>query len=114
MSDTVLNVSGVGKCYTTYRNNFTRFSQWFGFPSQHVHEYWALKNVNFTLRRGEALAIIGQNGAGKSTLLKLITGTVRPSTGSVKINGRISAILELGLGFNPDFTARQNVYLLVV
>ena len=111
MSDLVLNISGLGKCYVSYRNNLARFAQWFGFPARHTHEYWALRDVNFTVRRGEALAFIGENGAGKSTLLKLITGTVRPSTGSVKINGRISAILELGLGFNPDFTARQNVYL---
>ena len=111
MSDLVLNISGLGKCYASYRNNLARFAQWFGFPARHTHEYWALRDVNFTLRRGEALAFIGQNGAGKSTLLKLITGTVRPSTGSVTIHGRISAILELGLGFNPDFTARQNVYL---
>jgi lipopolysaccharide transport system ATP-binding protein len=111
MSDFVLNVSGLGKCYATYRNNFARFANWFGYPARHTHEYWALKDVNFSLRRGEALAIIGQNGAGKSTLLKLITGTVRPTTGSVQINGRVSAILELGLGFNPDFTGRQNVYL---
>lgn len=111
MSDLVLNVSGLGKCYATYRNNLARFANWFGFPARHMHEYWALKDVNFSLRRGEALAIIGQNGAGKSTLLKLITGTVRPTNGSVQINGRVSAILELGLGFNPDFTARQNVFL---
>lgn len=111
MSDLVLNVSGLGKCYATYRNNLARFAHWFGFPAMHMHEYWALKDVSFALHRGEALAIIGQNGAGKSTLLKLITGTVRPTTGSVQINGRVSAILELGLGFNPDFTARQNVFL---
>ncbi len=111
MSDLVLNISGLGKCYATYSNNLARFANWFGFPARHAHEYWALKEVNFALRRGEALAIIGQNGAGKSTLLKLITGTVRPTTGSVHIHGRVSAILELGLGFNPDFTGRQNVYL---
>lgn len=111
MSDVVLNISGLGKCYPSYRNNLIRFAHWFGFPARHTHEYWALRDISFSLRRGEALAFIGQNGAGKSTLLKLITGTVRPTTGCVQINGRISAILELGLGFNPDFTARQNVYL---
>jgi lipopolysaccharide transport system ATP-binding protein len=111
MSDHILNVSGLGKCYKTYRSNFARFASWLGFSSKPTDEYWALKGLEFTLRRGEALAIIGQNGAGKSTLLKLITGTIRPNTGTVQINGRVSAILELGLGFNPDFTGRQNVYL---
>jgi lipopolysaccharide transport system ATP-binding protein len=111
MSDFILNISGLGKCYYTYHNNLARFAKWFGFPARYTHEYWALKDVSFALDRGEALAIIGQNGAGKSTLLKLITGTVLPTTGSIQINGRVSAILELGLGFNSDFTGRQNVYL---
>ena len=111
MSDLVLKISDLGKCYKTYRSNFTRFASWFGFSAKPTDEYWALKDVSFKLHHGEALAIIGQNGAGKSTLLKLITGTIRASAGSVQINGRVSAILELGLGFNPDFTGRQNVYL---
>ncbi len=111
MSDPVLTVEGVGKCYAAYSSNLHRFAEWFGLPSRHKREFWAVREVSFSLQRGEALALIGQNGAGKSTLLKLITGTVRPTTGRVHVAGRISAMLELGLGFNPEFSGRQNVYL---
>lgn len=111
MSNIVLNVQNVSKCYASYRSNLSRYLRWLGMPVSPQHEYWAVKDVSFTLRSGEVLALIGQNGAGKSTLLKLITGTVRPTTGNIAVLGRISAILELGLGFNPEFTGRQNVYL---
>lgn len=111
MSDPVLVVERVGKCYAAYPSNLHRFAEWFGFTSSHKREFWAVREVSFSLQRGEALALIGQNGAGKSTLLKLITGTVRPTTGKIHVAGRIGAILELGLGFNPEFTGRQNVYL---
>ncbi|HWK65516.1 MAG TPA: ABC transporter ATP-binding protein [Rhizobiaceae bacterium] len=110
MKPAVLSVSGVGKCYATYSSNLARFATWFGASARPVSEYWAVKDVSFDLRPGEALALIGQNGAGKSTLLKLITGTVRPTKGQIAVNGSISAILELGLGFNPEFTGRQNIY----
>lgn len=111
MTAPVLTVDKVGKCYPTYPSNLYRFAAWFGFKSKHKREFWAIREVSFSLRPGEAVALIGQNGAGKSTLLKLITGTVRPTTGSVHVAGQIGAILELGLGFNPEFTGRQNVYL---
>nr|WP_176025012.1 ABC transporter ATP-binding protein [Brucella pseudintermedia] len=109
MSD-VLSVSEVGKRYATYASNFQRFATWFGADIKPESEYWANQDVTFSVPVGQALALIGQNGAGKSTLLKMITGTVRPSTGSIKLAGRVNAILELGLGFNPEFSGRQNIY----
>ncbi len=111
MSQTVVDVRGVGKCYATYPSDLHRFAEWFGLPAKRLHEHWAVRDVSFSLNAGDALALIGQNGAGKSTLLKLITGTVRPTAGYIRVSGRISAMLELGLGFNPEFTGRQNAYL---
>lgn len=106
----VLNVENVGKRYASYRSNLHRFATWFGANINPTSEYWANTNITFSVEPGEAVALIGQNGAGKSTLLKMITGTVRPTTGTVDVKGRISAILELGLGFNPEFSGRDNVF----
>jgi lipopolysaccharide transport system ATP-binding protein len=72
---------------------------------------WVLQDISFRVAPGEAVGLIGINGAGKSTLLKLITGTTQPTTGSVSMEGRVAALLELGMGFHPDFTGRQNVYM---
>ncbi|MFZ6799401.1 ABC transporter ATP-binding protein [Undibacterium sp. Di24W] len=107
----VLQVAGVGKCYPKFRGNFSRLLSWIGLQVKPVSEYWANKDINFSVTTGQAIAIIGQNGAGKSTLLKMITGTVRPTLGQIAVNGRVSAMLELGLGFNPEFTGRQNAYM---
>lgn len=111
MSDTpvVLRLTNVSKSYNTYTSNLQRFGRWFGLPFKPAHAFHAVDDVSFKLHRGEALGLIGQNGAGKSTLLKMITGTVRPSGGLIETNGTVSAILELGLGFNPEFTGRENI-----
>jgi len=104
---TVLAVQNLGKAYRAYKSEWHRIGRWLGFPSN-FKETWISRNINFSINAGEAVGIIGCNGAGKSTLLKMITGTLKPSTGKVSTNGKISAILELGLGFNPELTGRQN------
>lgn len=107
---TVLTVRDLSKRYATYASNLERFAGWFGAPVELREEFWPVRNISFSLSAGEAIGLIGQNGAGKSTLLKLITGTVRPTLGEVFVGGQIRAILELGLGFNPEFTGRQNIF----
>lgn len=108
MTNPVLKIEGVGKAFREYRMEWQRMLGWFGWPQRPSGEHWVLRNINFEVGAGEAVGIVGQNGAGKSTLLKLVTGTLRPTEGSLRIGGRIAAILELGMGFNPDLTGRQN------
>ncbi len=106
----ILKVQNIAKAYRTYRSEWHRFARWFGLPIKLQEEIWVLENINFTIEAGEAIGIVGQNGAGKSTLLKIITGTTSASNGDVHINGHVSAMLELGMGFNPELTGRQNTY----
>lgn len=107
-----VTVAGLGKAYKVYPTRFARLKEWlvpFSAPRHRLN--WVLQDINFTVTRGEAVGIIGLNGAGKSTLLKTIAGTTKPTTGSVQASGRVAALLELGIGFHPDFTGRQNVYM---
>jgi lipopolysaccharide transport system ATP-binding protein len=110
--DVAISVRGLGKCYQLYEKPVHRMLQsLIGKRGHFYREFWALRNVDFDVRKGEAVGIIGRNGAGKSTLLQMIAGTLRPSEGHASAQGRVAALLELGSGFNPDFTGRQNVYL---
>lgn len=97
----LLSVSGLGKSYRSYRSEWLRFARWLYLPVKPSAENWIIRHINFSIEPGEAIGIVGQNGAGKSTLLKMITGTLQPSEGTVTCRGRIAAILELGMGFNP-------------
>ena len=108
MSAVVLQVKNVGKSFRDYGSEWRRFGSWFGMRSPNVKDHWVLRNISFAVHAGEALGIVGQNGAGKSTLLKIITGTLGATEGSVWASGRVAAILELGMGFDPDLTGRQN------
>ena len=105
-------VSNLGKAYKQYPNRWSRLLEWITPGNANRHQLkWVLQGINFTVNAGEAVGIIGINGAGKSTLLKLITGTTQPTTGSVNMTGRVAAMLELGMGFHPDFTGRQNAFM---
>lgn len=111
-NEIAIQATQLGKCYHVYTHARDRLKQLFaGKTKQYYREFWALKNIDFTLRKGESLGIIGRNGSGKSTLLQLICQTLTPSTGKVNVNGKIAALLELGAGFNPEFTGRENIFL---
>jgi lipopolysaccharide transport system ATP-binding protein len=113
-------VDGVAKCYQIYARpqdrlrqaTLPRLRRLLGLaPGQYFREFWALRDIGFRIDRGETVAIIGKNGSGKSTLLQVICGTLTPTAGEVRVHGRVAALLELGSGFNPEFTGRENVYL---
>lgn len=108
-SATVLKVQGLGKEYKLYASPRERLRALVTGHSRH-HSHWALQDVSFSLQRGQCIGVIGDNGAGKSSLLKLLAGTLQPSTGSIERVGRVTAILELGAGFHPDFSGRDNLY----
>ncbi len=108
MSGAVLEIENLGKAFREYRMEWQRMLGWFGGRQKPQSESWVLRNIGFRVCAGESVGIVGQNGAGKSTLLKLVTGTLRPTEGSVRVAGRIAAILDLGMGFNGDLPGRQN------
>lgn len=119
-SEIAIKVENLNKCYQIYDRPRDRLKQFIlprlqgmaGLsPKQYYREFWALKNVSFEVKKGETVGIIGRNGSGKSTLLQMICGTLNPTSGKIQTNGRIAALLELGSGFNPEFTGRENVYL---
>ena len=110
MSETVIKFKHVTKIYKLYKNDKRRLLAIF-FKKVPYKEKKAVNDVSFEIKRGEAVAIFGKNGAGKSTVLKMITGVTFPSKGQIEVNGRVSALLELTSGFDPEFTGRENVYL---
>jgi lipopolysaccharide transport system ATP-binding protein len=119
-SEIAIKVEALSKCYQIYEQPRDRLKQFVlprllqlagAPPKQYFREFWALKDVSFSVKKGETVGIVGRNGSGKSTLLQLICGTLNPTAGSVKTSGRIAALLELGSGFNLEFTGRENVYM---
>jgi lipopolysaccharide transport system ATP-binding protein len=107
-----IEVRGLSKSYPIYDSPLDRLKELLTFNRLRFHrDFWALRDLDFEVRRGETFCIIGENGSGKSTLLQLVAGILRPTEGEIKVNGRVSALLELGSGFNPEFTGRDNVFL---
>ncbi|AHF08077.1 ABC transporter ATP-binding protein [Desulfitobacterium metallireducens] len=119
-NDVAIRINNLSKCYSIYdrpqdrlkQSIMPRLKRLIGRESHnYYHEFWALQDISFEVKKGETVGIIGRNGSGKSTLLQIICGTLTPTSGTVETNGRVAALLELGSGFNPEFTGRENVYL---
>lgn len=111
-SEYAIEVNGLSKCYLIYDKPSDRLKQMLmRGRKQYYKEFWALKDVSFKIKKGETVGIIGRNGSGKSTLLQMICGTLNSSAGEVKVKGKVAALLELGAGFNPEFTGIENVYM---
>ena len=111
-SDVVVRVDSLGKCYHIYEDPRKRLLQMlYRGRRRFYREFWALRDVSFEIRRGETVGIVGKNGSGKSTLLQMFCGTLAPTEGTIQTRGRIGALLELGSGFNPEFSGRDNVYI---
>jgi len=115
MKDTAIKINDLGKMYRLYQHPGDKvldafgINQWLFWRKHYYQEFWALRGLNLEVKKGERLGIIGRNGAGKSTLLKIITGNISPTEGAVKVNGKVQALMELGTGFHPEFTGRQNI-----
>lgn len=119
-NENAIEIHGVSKCFQVYDNPAKRLKQFIvprvdralgKVPRTYHNDFWALQDISFVLPKGQTMGIVGRNGSGKSTLLQIIAGTLSPTQGNVSVNGRVAALLELGAGFNPDFTGRENVYL---
>ncbi|RAS55679.1 teichoic acid transport system ATP-binding protein [Vibrio diazotrophicus] len=119
-SDVIIKAQDLSKCYLVYDNPkhrltgpiINRIRKVIGMePKSFYREHWVLKSLNFSINKGDSVGIVGKNGAGKSTLLQMLTGTLTPTTGNINLQGRVAALLELGAGFNPDFTGHENVYM---
>lgn len=111
-NESAIEINGLGKMYKLYKNNSDKYKDAFKlnfFKKDYYKEFWALRDINISINKGERVGLIGHNGAGKSTLLKTIIGRISPTEGSVRVNGKIQALLELGTGFHPEFTGRENI-----
>jgi lipopolysaccharide transport system ATP-binding protein len=114
--DWAIEAHDLSKCYSLYERSGDRLKQllwgrWRKHGKPYYRDFWALKNLTFTVKPGEVIGIVGRNGAGKSTLLQMVCATLQPTSGSLSVKGRVAALLELGAGFNPDFTGIENVYM---
>ena len=108
----LLRVNKIGKCYEMYDKPFHRLWQTLTRGKKRFYEeFRALDNISFDVKRGECVGIVGKNGSGKSTLLQIIASTLSPTSGTIEFNGKVAALLELGSGFNPEFTGRENIYM---
>ncbi len=110
MGEVAISLKNVSKCYKRYARPIDKLKELLLPGKIRAEEFWALRDINLEIPKGETFGIIGRNGSGKSTLLQIIAGTLQPTSGAVQVNGRVSALLELGSGFNPEFTGRQNVF----
>ncbi|NDJ16279.1 ABC transporter ATP-binding protein [Myxacorys almedinensis] len=110
MGESIISLKNVSKCFKRYAKPADRLKEVFVPRHSGAEEFWALRDINLEVEKGSTLGLVGQNGSGKSTLLQIVAGTLTPTSGDVQVKGRISALLELGSGFNPEFTGRQNVF----
>lgn len=109
-AELAISLSNVSKCFKRYDRPIDRLKEVLLPSKNYADDFWALKDINLQILKGQSVGIVGRNGSGKSTLLQIIAGILTPTSGEVNINGRVSALLELGSGFNPEFTGRQNVF----
>src|SRR5437867_2006652 len=106
----MIKAEKVSKCYTVYNHSVDRLHDWLvPWGAKHGRQFWALRDIDLQVAAGTSLGVVGVNGAGKSTLLKILTGTTVPTSGTFKVEGRVAALLELGMGFHPEFTGRENI-----